>query len=474
MESTGKEPVEGCRRMTASRGSACGAPPRAACSPSGSLAWRWPWGSCRCWTAIAVLVPTLAARRARLGRPEPPACRARRDRPGAERARRLADQDGLTGIGNYRAFWRALRGECARAERYGGAFTLAVIDLDDFKRVNDEHGHRVGDDVLRAVARALAEASAPRTPCVAREATSSPSWPWPPGPTRPRRSPRGWREPWRPRRRRRRSSGDRGPASERPRTAPPARLPRRSWRRRRRRWRPPRRRVTVAAAGWCPRCARRAPARWRRRSLVLRRPILGTSRHAVEPRARPVRRAGRAPGRRDGGRARRRRCRRSLGRRAQAGRGGGRVECLAAAGRRASVSRRSPRTRRRSRWHCANAGRRSRRERWDSTRRMRRRVRARHASRRARPGGRRGLGRDPRRERDATAPTTRPKSPWSRRWPSRSGAPSRYRASSTASPSPGGTRRTGRPWRPRIPTAARWPSSPPGRGVARAPAGGAA
>jgi diguanylate cyclase (GGDEF)-like protein len=73
----------------------------------------------------------------------------------AERARRLADQDALTGVGNYRTFWRSLRGECARAERHGGAFTLALIDLDDFKRVNDEHGHRAGDDVLRAVAGAL-------------------------------------------------------------------------------------------------------------------------------------------------------------------------------------------------------------------------------------------------------------------------------------------------------------------------------
>ncbi len=110
------------------------------------------------WTAIAVLLPTLAAgvlASVALNR-----LRAERAGivAGAERARRLADQDGLTGIGNYRAFWRALRGEWARAERYGGAFTLAVIDLDDFKRVNDEHGHRVGNDVLRAVARALAEA----------------------------------------------------------------------------------------------------------------------------------------------------------------------------------------------------------------------------------------------------------------------------------------------------------------------------
>jgi diguanylate cyclase (GGDEF)-like protein len=110
------------------------------------------------WIAIAVLVPALAG--SALGWLAITRLRSDRDAitVGAQRARRLADQDGLTGIGNYRAFWRALRSECARAGRYGGAFTLAVIDLDDFKRVNDEHGHRAGDDTLRAVADALGEA----------------------------------------------------------------------------------------------------------------------------------------------------------------------------------------------------------------------------------------------------------------------------------------------------------------------------
>jgi diguanylate cyclase (GGDEF)-like protein len=115
-------------------------------------------GELPAWTAIAVLLPTLAA--GGLASVALNRLRAERDGivAGAERARRLADQDGLTGVGNYRAFWRALRAECSRAGRYGAAFTLAVIDLDDFKRVNDEHGHRVGDDTLRAVAGALAEA----------------------------------------------------------------------------------------------------------------------------------------------------------------------------------------------------------------------------------------------------------------------------------------------------------------------------
>jgi diguanylate cyclase (GGDEF)-like protein len=70
-------------------------------------------------------------------------------------ARRLADEDGLTGLANYRAFWRALRTEVARAERHPQPFGLIVLDLDNFKRVNDEHGHLSGDRVLRAVAGAL-------------------------------------------------------------------------------------------------------------------------------------------------------------------------------------------------------------------------------------------------------------------------------------------------------------------------------
>ena len=79
------------------------------------------------------------------------------ERTGAE-ARRLADEDGLTGVANYRAFWRTLQSEAARAQRHDQPFSVIVLDLDDFKRVNDDHGHLVGDAALRAVAAALRRA----------------------------------------------------------------------------------------------------------------------------------------------------------------------------------------------------------------------------------------------------------------------------------------------------------------------------
>ena len=72
-----------------------------------------------------------------------------------EQARRLADEDPLTGLANYRLFSRALRAETARARRHGGSFTLVLLDLDGFKGVNDELGHQAGDRVLRLTARAL-------------------------------------------------------------------------------------------------------------------------------------------------------------------------------------------------------------------------------------------------------------------------------------------------------------------------------
>jgi diguanylate cyclase (GGDEF)-like protein len=67
----------------------------------------------------------------------------------------LARSDPLTGIANRRALNEHLEREIARARRHSRPLTVAYIDLDDFKRVNDRLGHDVGDCLLREVATAL-------------------------------------------------------------------------------------------------------------------------------------------------------------------------------------------------------------------------------------------------------------------------------------------------------------------------------
>jgi diguanylate cyclase (GGDEF)-like protein/PAS domain S-box-containing protein len=71
--------------------------------------------------------------------------------------RHLADHDPLTGLLNRRAFALALERHLAHGRRYGAAGALLMVDLDGFKRVNDQHGHAAGDDVLVACAAALRE-----------------------------------------------------------------------------------------------------------------------------------------------------------------------------------------------------------------------------------------------------------------------------------------------------------------------------
>jgi diguanylate cyclase (GGDEF)-like protein len=68
-----------------------------------------------------------------------------------------AQTDWLTGLGNHRLFHERLRLEMDRAERYGRPVSLIVFDLDDFKFLNDLHGHQEGDLVLRRVAAAASE-----------------------------------------------------------------------------------------------------------------------------------------------------------------------------------------------------------------------------------------------------------------------------------------------------------------------------
>jgi diguanylate cyclase (GGDEF)-like protein len=66
--------------------------------------------------------------------------------------------DPLTGLYNRRLFGESLEKELNRARRYGQPLGLVILDLHDFKEVNDKHGHPRGDDVLRATAATLKKA----------------------------------------------------------------------------------------------------------------------------------------------------------------------------------------------------------------------------------------------------------------------------------------------------------------------------
>jgi diguanylate cyclase (GGDEF)-like protein len=81
----------------------------------------------------------------------PALARARRYRE----ARLQADLDALAGLHNRRYFHETLVRECARARRYDRRLALVVVDIDDFKSVNDRIGHLAGDDVLALVAERL-------------------------------------------------------------------------------------------------------------------------------------------------------------------------------------------------------------------------------------------------------------------------------------------------------------------------------
>jgi diguanylate cyclase (GGDEF)-like protein len=68
------------------------------------------------------------------------------------RLERLSNEDALTGLANRRRWDHELAEACARATNRGVPFTLVLMDVDHFKRINDEYGHPAGDAALRALA----------------------------------------------------------------------------------------------------------------------------------------------------------------------------------------------------------------------------------------------------------------------------------------------------------------------------------
>ena len=67
------------------------------------------------------------------------------------RTERLARVDGLTGLLNRRSLDELLQSEIGRHSRYGGMFSMIILDLDSFKSLNDNYGHLAGDEVLRKI-----------------------------------------------------------------------------------------------------------------------------------------------------------------------------------------------------------------------------------------------------------------------------------------------------------------------------------
>jgi len=84
-----------------------------------------------------------------------------------EQLERLSNTDSLTGLSNRRHMMDALKTELERAKRSAGQFSILMVDVDHFKKFNDEHGHQAGDEVLVRFGAALGESIRPYD-CAAR------------------------------------------------------------------------------------------------------------------------------------------------------------------------------------------------------------------------------------------------------------------------------------------------------------------
>ncbi len=72
-----------------------------------------------------------------------------------EKTQRQAKTDGLTGMLNHRTFYETLESELRRCQRYGGKLSIIMADVDNFKPVNDNFGHRAGDTTIKQIGRRL-------------------------------------------------------------------------------------------------------------------------------------------------------------------------------------------------------------------------------------------------------------------------------------------------------------------------------
>ena len=82
--------------------------------------------------------------------------RQKRAEASAQQLTELAQRDALTGALNRRGIMKMLESARSRAQANGAGFSLAIVDLDLFKQVNDEHGHLTGDAVLKTASGCIA------------------------------------------------------------------------------------------------------------------------------------------------------------------------------------------------------------------------------------------------------------------------------------------------------------------------------